>query len=172
MVAGGVGDSVTGDGVAISIGAMGDCVGSGSGDCVGELAVGVSDGVGSGVGSGWGSTGLGEGSGKGVGVGCGSGSGDRVADSVTTGESVTGSNTAEEYSTLTISFLYQPGQGSPNTSLVASIVPEEVPTNTALTVFDTSIPQSMSIATYLATTFENTLPSGACASKTLFSFML
>ena len=170
MVAGGVGDSVTGDGVAISLGAMGDCVGSGSGDSVGELAVGVSNGVGSGVGSGWGSTGLG--SGKDVGVGCGSGSGDRVADSVTTGKSVTGSNTAEEYSTLTISFLYQPGHGSPNTSLVASIVPEEVPTNTALTVSDTSIPQSMSIATYLATTFENTLPSGACASKTLFSFML
>ena len=62
MVAGGVGDSVTGDCVAISLGAMGDTVGSGSGDCVGELAVGVSDGVGSGVGCGRIGSGVGNGS--------------------------------------------------------------------------------------------------------------
>ena len=65
MVAGGVGDSVTGDCVAISIGTMGDCVGSGSGVCVGKLAVGVSNGVGSGVGCGR----IGSGVGKGEGIG-------------------------------------------------------------------------------------------------------
>ena len=62
VVAWGVGCGVTTDCVGGSLGTMGDSVGSGSGDCDGELAVGVSDGVGSGVGCGWIGSGVGNGS--------------------------------------------------------------------------------------------------------------
>ena len=73
-----------------------DTVGSGSGDCVGKLAVGVSDGVGSGVGCGGIGSGLGEGSGVGCGVGVASGVGVGVADSVS-GDVVGLVKSAEEY---------------------------------------------------------------------------
>lgn len=83
----GVGCSVCcGDTVDVSLELVGDCVDSGSGDCVGKLAVGVSDGVAIGVGCGWTGSGLGEGLGSGSGVDCGSGLGSGLADADSVGE--------------------------------------------------------------------------------------
>ena len=107
-----------------------------------------------------GSTGEGSGEGSGCGSGLGSGCGVGCGcDSC--GCDGAGEIAPEVYSTLTISFLYQPGHGSPKTPLSALIVPELLPTRATLTISETSIPQSLSWATYLATTLENTIPSGA-----------